>query len=124
MREEEGIEGDKAMFIITARIRVKPEYIDAFMTEILEDAKKSIEKESGCLRFDVLQNCKNPNEIHLYEVYKDEAAFDAHRKTEHFNRWESVTKAWRVEEHATTCANIFPPDSCVWRIVTQAATGN
>lgn len=60
------------MFIITARIRAEPDYIDAFMTEMLQDAKNSIEKESGCLRFDVLQNCKNPNVIHLYEVYKDE----------------------------------------------------
>jgi autoinducer 2-degrading protein len=34
--------------------------------------------EPGCLRFDVIQDANDANRIWFYEVYKDEAAFQAH----------------------------------------------
>jgi quinol monooxygenase YgiN len=36
--------------------------------------------EPGCSRFDVLVDPKVPTKFTLYEIYDDEAAFDAHRK--------------------------------------------
>jgi quinol monooxygenase YgiN len=43
-------------------------------------------KEPGCRRFDILNLASDPNHFFLYEVYDNEAAFKAHRETEHFCR--------------------------------------
>lgn len=39
--------------------------------------------EPGCLEYAVTRGQVNSCEIYIYEVYQDQAAFDAHRKTEH-----------------------------------------
>jgi len=39
--------------------------------------------EPGCLMYAVTRGQINPQEIYVYEIYEDQAAFDAHRRTEH-----------------------------------------
>ena len=68
------------MYIIVAPIQIKPGFRDRFVEEMILDAKGSVENEAGCLRFDVVQDGDDPNRIWLYEVYKDEAAFEEHTK--------------------------------------------
>ncbi|MGI9436119.1 MAG: putative quinol monooxygenase [Geminicoccaceae bacterium] len=70
-------------FVIVAEFEVKPEKIDRFMELAIEDASQSIAKEPDCLQFDVTILEDNPNHVLLYEVYADEAAFDAHLETPH-----------------------------------------
>jgi quinol monooxygenase YgiN len=40
--------------------------------------------ESGCLEFAAVQDAEDPTRFALYERYVDEAAFEAHRRTQHF----------------------------------------
>ena len=65
------------MYVIIAPIQVKPGCKDQFMEAIIEDAKGSVNDEPGCRRFDVIQDAGDENRIWLYEVYDDEAAFEA-----------------------------------------------
>ena len=51
---------------------------------MLENAQRSVNDEPGCLKFDVVQDANDEDRIWLYEVYKDEAAFQAHTQTPHF----------------------------------------
>ncbi len=47
-------------------------------------ARNSLEKEPGCHQFDL---CSDPDDAHkffLYELYDDQAAIDAHGRTEHY----------------------------------------
>lgn len=39
--------------------------------------------EPGCLMYAVTRGQVNAQEMYIYEVYQDQAAFDAHRKTPH-----------------------------------------
>ena len=39
---------------------------------------KNTRAEPGCVRFDVLQVTDDPNSFRLYEVYRDEQAFEEH----------------------------------------------
>ncbi len=43
--------------------------------------------EPGCREFTVLRETGQPRTFVLYEVYDDEAAFQAHRESEHFKRY-------------------------------------
>ncbi|HZE99510.1 MAG TPA: putative quinol monooxygenase [Planctomycetota bacterium] len=74
------------MIHIVVQIEPKPEKVEAFLELALFDAQNS-RKESGCLRFDVLKALDNPPRFSFYEVYKDEAAVQAHRQTPHYARW-------------------------------------
>ena len=60
---------------------------DAFLEAIAAQAAASLEREPGCLRFDVCSVTDDENRFVLYEVYADTAAYEAHGTTEHFARW-------------------------------------
>src|SRR5262249_21546956 len=72
------------MFAIWVSVNVKPERKEEFLQAIEEDARGSREDEPGCLRFDVLQDASDPNHYYFYEVYRDEAALEAHRAAPHY----------------------------------------
>lgn len=42
--------------------------------------------EEGCLLYDIHQGRTEPNTLMLYECYRDEAAVNAHRSSEHFQK--------------------------------------
>ena len=65
------------MFAIFVNFQVKPEFREQFMEASLGDGQGSVRDEPGCFRFDILQNAEDSNRFHLYEVYADQAAFDA-----------------------------------------------
>ena len=39
--------------------------------------------EPGCIMYAVTRGQVNPQEIYVYEIYENQAAFDAHRRTDH-----------------------------------------
>jgi (4S)-4-hydroxy-5-phosphonooxypentane-2,3-dione isomerase len=51
---------------------------------ILRELRAASRSEPGVIAFEVARSSENPNEFALYEAYQDEAARDAHAKTEHF----------------------------------------
>ena len=79
------------MYIIIAPIQIKDGYKERLMKEIIEDARSSVNKEPGCLRFDVIQDASDANRIWLYEVYKDAAASDAHTQMPHYIKFSDAT---------------------------------
>ena len=82
------------MYGIFASVRVKPEQRERFLQVNKADALCSVRDEPGCLRFNVFQDAADENVYHLFEVYEDEAAFDAHRATPHFDRFFKSLEEW------------------------------
>ncbi len=74
-------------FVLTVGLVVKPDQVDRFMSLLLENGKAARETEPGCRQFDVLVDPKDRTRVMLYEVYEDEAAFQAHQQTPHFKRY-------------------------------------
>jgi len=74
-------------FVLVVNCRIKAGQVDKFMKELLANAKAARETEPGCVQFDVLVDPKDPAKLMLYEVYKDEAAFEAHLQTVHFKKY-------------------------------------
>ena len=103
------------MYIIIAPIQIKHGYKDQFIKEITEDARGSLNNEPGCQRFDVIQDASDTNRIWLYEVYKDEAASDAHTQTPHYIKFRDTTAGWREQDGPQGAgdgsSNIWPLDN-------------
>ncbi|MBV8074445.1 MAG: antibiotic biosynthesis monooxygenase [Candidatus Eremiobacteraeota bacterium] len=80
-----------APFVILVEQMVNDGAMDAYLDAIRENARAS-RQEAGCLRFDVLRVEDSSNTVMLYEIYVDEAAFQAHRETKHFAKFDSLRK--------------------------------
>ncbi|MCH8745717.1 MAG: antibiotic biosynthesis monooxygenase [Chloroflexi bacterium] len=98
------------MIALIVTINIKPGFKEQFMASMMGDARGSNNDEPGCLRFDVLQDSEEENRIHLYEVYRDDAAVEAHRAAPHFTKWREECKDWFDGEIIRRlAAPVYPP---------------
>lgn len=84
------------MYIVTVRIRVKPEGLDAFLAAT-RDNHLNTRQEPGNLRFDVVRHQTESDRFFFYEAYRDEAAFKAHQQTAHYFRWRAAADPLMAE---------------------------
>ena len=75
---------DRTAFVVIAEFTLKPGCLDAFLAVARQDARDSVAYEPGCQQFDAVQPQDAPDQVVLYEVYDDRAAFDAHLQSEHY----------------------------------------
>jgi quinol monooxygenase YgiN len=71
----------------------------AFRALIDANAVASVRDEPGCRRFDVVEPEGNADRILLYEIYDDAGAFDHHRRTPHFLKFEADSKSLVIEKN-------------------------
>jgi autoinducer 2-degrading protein len=96
------------MLIVQVHIHVKPEYLEAFKTASVENARASVE-EPGIARFDVIQQADDPTRFVLVEVYRDSEAPARHKETEHYAKWrDTVTGMLAEPRFSIRYANLFP----------------
>lgn len=78
------------MLVVLVTVTVKREALAEFERAILENAARAVEREPGCIRFEVSQREDDPAEWLFYEVYTDAAAFEFHRRQPHFAAYQAV----------------------------------
>ncbi len=99
------------MFALVVSLNVKPDLRDRFLAAAEDDSTSSVRDEPGCLRFDVLRDNADPNRFFFYEVYRDEAAFQAHGQAPHFARWRAAAAEVLAEPTSVTrCTTVFSQD--------------
>ena len=86
------------MYSLFIKTRVKPGCADAFLTAIKVNAAASVASEPGCLVFDVSQDREDRDVIYLYEIYQDDAAYEAHTQTAHFRDSRPLVEPLIVEQ--------------------------
>jgi quinol monooxygenase YgiN len=93
------------VFVLVVNIRIKPDQVARFTPMVLENARAA-RKEPGCRQFEVLVDTKDKAKVMLFEVYDDEAAFEAHQQTPHFKKYlaEAVPLLASRERHVFTRA--------------------
>lgn len=96
------------------KVRVKPDQRKRFLEAIEFDAIASERDEPGCLRFNVLQDRNDENVYYFYEVYKDEAAIEAHRKTPHYEVWRAAADTLDGPIERVETQTVFPADAGYW----------
>jgi autoinducer 2-degrading protein len=102
------------MIATFVHVYVKEEYIDQFIEATLENHHESV-KEPGNLRFDVLQDDRNPAKFVLYEAYESEEAAAAHKKTDHYLKWREKVADWMDKPREGIKHRIVAPkDKSAW----------
>jgi quinol monooxygenase YgiN len=105
---------EATMIAIWVKVRIKPEMREKFLKAIEVDALGSERDEPGCLRFNVLQDDKDANVYYFFEVYKDQAALEAHRNTPHYAVWRGVADVLDGPTEPTRCQTVFPAARAYW----------
>lgn len=79
------------MFAVVVVFETKPEAGAAFLDLVRQNASASVRDEPGCRQFDVCADPDRPNDVFLYELYDDQAAFEAHKTTPHYISFDAAT---------------------------------
>ena len=102
------------MYVVTVVFEIRPEAAAAFLPLMLENARRSLEEEPGCLHFDV---CADeavpdgpPSHIFLYEIYRDRSAFDAHLASAHFLSFDEASRPMVVRKEVS-CWELLGPEA-------------
>ena len=96
------------MLAMWVKVRVKPEARQRFLDAIEVDALGSERDEPGCLRFEVLQDNVDPNVYYFYEMYRDEAALEAHRAAPHYAVWRAAADTLDGPTEPVHTTAVFP----------------
>lgn len=86
------------MHIVLVVVTVRPELLEEFERTLLHNARESVARDAGCVRFDVSQDAENPARWVLHEVYDSPAAHAAHRQSVHFLAYDAVAQRAVVEK--------------------------
>ncbi len=98
------------MLIVHVHVHVKAEFVAAFKTASVANAKESIQ-EPGIARFDVIQNNDDPTHYVLVEVYRTPEDPARHKETSHYATWRDTVADMMAEPRsAVKFENIFPED--------------
>jgi (4S)-4-hydroxy-5-phosphonooxypentane-2,3-dione isomerase len=89
------------MFVLLVNVEVRSDAIDEFADAIARNARLSAERDHGCLRFEVGQVEGEPTKWVFFEVYTDEAAWQAHRRSPHFLEYQAVAERALVSRTLT-----------------------
>jgi len=102
------------MLAMWVKVRIKPDQRKRFLEAIEVDTLGSERDEPGCHRFNVLQDAQDPNVYYFYEVYKDQAALEAHRAMPHYAVWRAAADTLDGPSEPTRCETVFPSAPAYW----------
>ena len=102
------------MLALWVKVKVKADQKERFLKAIEVDALGSERDEAGCLCFNVLQDQSDLNTYYFMEVYRDEAALEAHRAAPHYAVWRAAADTLDGPAEAVRCETVFPAAVDYW----------
>jgi (4S)-4-hydroxy-5-phosphonooxypentane-2,3-dione isomerase len=92
---------------IIVDFRLKPGARPAFRRLIDRNAQLSMETEPGCRQFDVVEPRNHPDRVLLYEIYDDDAAFEAHLQSAHYAEFDAESAPLVIEKSVIRCVLVY-----------------
>ena len=94
------------MFVVCVEFGIALPHLDEFLLAMRKNARLSLRDEEGCQQFDICQDQQNPASIFLYEIYDDEAAFEAHKAARHYHEFNHAIDGMVVKKSVRFLQNI------------------
>jgi len=74
-----------------AELEIDPTQLDAYKSALREEIETSIRVEPGVLTLYAVSLKEHPEQIRLFESYKDAAAYQSHIQSPHFKTYKTKT---------------------------------
>jgi quinol monooxygenase YgiN len=84
--------GDGGPVILAGTVRFSLDKLDAAQAVMMEMMRLSRE-EDGCIEYVYSEDLIHPGVMHVFEVWRDQAALDAHHNAPHFQQWKAERAA-------------------------------
>jgi quinol monooxygenase YgiN len=75
-----------------AELEIYPDQLDAYKAALKEEITASIKKEPGVLTLYAVSLKGHPEQIRLFETYRNEASYQAHLQSPHFKKYKEQTR--------------------------------
>ena len=75
-----------------AELEIDPAKVDDYKAALEEEIAVSIQREPGVLKLYAVSVRGHANQIRLFEMYKDQASYEAHLNSPHFRRYKAATE--------------------------------
>jgi len=76
-----------------AELEINPAHLVAYTTAVKEEMETSVRVEPGVLAIYSVAEKDSPNKLRFFEIYADEAAYQAHIQSPHFKKYFDNTKS-------------------------------
>jgi quinol monooxygenase YgiN len=80
-------------FVRLAELEIDPAQIETFNALVKEQITESVRAEPGVLALYAVAVKDFPSRVRVFEIYSDEAAYNAHLKAPHFKKFRTETDA-------------------------------
>ena len=97
------------MIVNCVNVHVKPEAITEFINATTANHSESV-KESGNLRFDLIQQADDPSRFVIYEAFESDEASAFHKTTKHYLVWRDLVLDFMSEPRKGIKYNIIVPN--------------
>ena len=103
---------ENSMYAIFGVINVKPEHPRAFREATIREARGTVRDEPGVFQFHILTDADTPNRFYYFEIFRDEAAAEAHWETENFKTWWATVEGMLDggTRRISNMRTVFPSD--------------
>ena len=75
-----------------AELDIAPEQLDAYKLILKEEIETSIRVEPGVLTLYAVSFKGHPEQIRLFEMYRDSASYESHLQSPHFKAYKAQTQ--------------------------------
>lgn len=78
-------------YVRVAELEVDPDQLESFNAATKEVGETSVRVEPGCIVLYAVSEKENPAHVKVFEIYRDENAYQAHIQTPHFKKFRATT---------------------------------
>lgn len=82
---------ENRLMIRIAEIEIDPNYLEEYKAILAEEASASVKLEPGVITIFPMYEKENPTQVRILEIYSDQAAYEQHLKTPHFQKYKTTT---------------------------------
>ena len=76
-----------------AQLEIDPAQLDAYKAALREEIEASIRVEPGVVTLFAVSLKEHPEQVRLFETYRDTAAYQAHIHSPHFLKYKAATQS-------------------------------
>ena len=100
------------MLVRISEIQIAPEHLAEYKAILKEEAEASVRLEPGVISIFPMFQRESPTEVRILEIYASKAAYEAHIKSPHFERYKTTTlsmvKALKLVDMETLAPATMP----------------
>lgn len=86
------VAADRSPIVRIAELEIDPAQLDAYKLALREEIETSIRVEPGVLTLYAVSVKEHPEQVRLFESYRDAAAYQSHIQSPHFKTYKERTR--------------------------------